>query len=327
LSKNLEPKAKRSKLKLLVIQAAFFLFLVFYALYVPFPSEKEPIRFYSSHTRDDLYWITVKAIRSAKRSLHIYTYALTDPSVLSLLMQKAKEGLAVHVTYHEKNTPRLKKLPHLYLHPKAEKGLMHAKWIVADETFILIGTANLTTSSLKMHDNLLIGIYDPSFAKALISPQTYQGVIGTQNLSFYFLPHRDGLSHLLSHLEKTEKKLFAALFTFTHPKLSQTLLDLHQKGVNVTLALDQTSSRGASKQTFQALKEGGVPICTNQGLPLLHHKWALLDESTLLLGSANWTRAAFEKNRDYLLSLSPLTKKQKRFFQKMIKQIEKESAF
>lgn len=332
-------KDKRFKLFLLFLGS---LSLIFYATHFPLPTKQRPIRFYSTHNREDLRLITLKALTKAKHSIHIYTYCLTDPQVLSLLMKKAHLGVEIHITYHEKNTPRLKQLPNLYKHhlkkranqssspihfyPVRKGGLMHAKWIVIDQKLILIGTANLTPSSLMMHDNFIIGIESPEFAKSLIIPSSYKAMIGNQQLTFFLLPEKEGLTHLLQVLSGAQTKVSIALFTFTHPLIAKTLIDLHKRGVSIDLTLDQHVARGSSKNILTTLLEHNLLVRQSKGRQLFHHKWALIDETTFVMGSANWTKAAFLKNKDFILFLSPLTKKQIKYLKKTTNQIKKESS-
>lgn len=319
LLSNFGLKAKKSRFFLLFVGAVA---LVFYATYFPLPSGKAPVRFYSTHLREDLRLVVLKALKSAKDSIHVYTYALTDPHVLSILMKKAKEGLDVHVTYHQKNTPKLENLPHLHLHPEKGRGLMHAKWIVIDEKMVFLGTANLTSSSLMMHENLLAGFHAPEFAKALLTPSFYQGTVGKSELTFYLLPDPKALPHLLKLLDQAKKKIHIAMFTFTHPLIVSKLIELHQRGVEVKVSLDQMGSRGASKMAAETLQAAGVPVQAFQGMPLFHHKWALIDESTLVLGSANWTQAAFKKNKDFILFITNINKK---YLKNTVNTIKKDS--
>ena len=62
----------------------------------------------------------------------------------------------------------------------------------------------------------------------------------------------------------------------------------------------------------------------SQGRELLHHKWAVIDDRVLAMGSANWTKAAFNKNSDFLFFLSPLDKRQRRFLGNLWEIIESE---
>ncbi|MGH2611481.1 MAG: phospholipase D-like domain-containing protein, partial [Rhabdochlamydiaceae bacterium] len=82
---------------------------------------------------------------------------------------------------------------------------------------------------------------------------------------------------------------------------------------------------GASKKAVQKLSSAGIEIFLSSGLPLLHHKWAYIDHKELILGSTNWTEAAFRKNEDVLLFLKPLSKPVQSQIESIISAIQMES--
>ena len=301
---------------------------MYYALYTPFPTPEHPIHFYSNHTRDNLKRVYKKALKTAKKSIELSIYSLTDPHLLHILEKQADAGVAVTLFYDPKATtipPTLK--DKCTLVPYKKSALMHRKILIIDNKLTFLGSANLTPTSLKVHDNLVIGIHNHPFASsALMNPQT--------DLS---LPHQAGrlwllpeaklkaLHSLIDHICKAKKKIHVALFTLTHPKLVQALIDAHSRGVAVTCILDHYTAEGASKKAQEALVKQGVTVAFSRGQQLLHHKWVHIDNHTLFFGSANWTKAAFSTNSDCLMKLSPLTKNQRKFMRKMWKIILLES--
>lgn len=303
------PKVKRFNWKSPVLAGLFFILLtsilIFYCLYIPLPTIKKPFRIYSTDKRDDLKELLKKAIGQAEESITLYSYSITDKDILSLLKNK---DIPVHLYYHEKATPSLKKfegdLFHLY--PIKGRGLMHQKIWIIDQKLLFLGSANLTPSSLKMHDNLMVGLYAPSFAEDLSSEQveemSYQ--IGGINLHYFPLPSQKGLEAVLATLDQAQKRVTLSLFTFTHPLLIEKLLELHRRGVQIDLTLDRTSGQGASRKCREELEKGGIRVKLSQGLQLHHHKWAKIDDKIFILGSANWTKAAFNKNRDFILIIT-----------------------
>ena len=106
------------------------------------------------------------------------------------------------------------------------------------------------------------------------------------------------------------------MFTFSHPLLIEELIGAHQRGVDVTVAVDYYTGRGAGALALQTLSKGGIKVFLSQGQQLLHHKWMVVDNS-LLLGSANWTKAAFSVNQDFFLLLHPLSSDQKKYLKKL----------
>jgi len=182
---------------------------------------------------------------------------------------------------------------------------MHRKIAVIDETLTLVGTANFTPPSLKMHSNLFLGIWDPSLAKFLSHSIEEEGIfqIGEGEISSFLLPEggKRALEAIAEEIDRAQERIDLAIFTLTHPLLIEKLIEANDRGVEITVAIDRYTSRGASRKGVEMLEEHGMPVRIHTGGGLLHHKWALIDGKTLIIGSANWTRSAFAKNQDCLL--------------------------
>ena len=269
------------------------------------PSSKKPYRLYSTDQGDDLKEVLKKSIRRSKESITLCTYAVTDLGILSLLKKKAAEGVEIHLTYHKKTSPNLHLLEekNFYFHPIQEKGLMHEKIWIIDKELLFLGSTNLTPSSLKMHANLMIGLYSPSLATTLsnMRPSKITGKVGKRELLYFSLPNQEALQTLLSTLDQAKKMVKISLFTFTHPRLVDKLIELHKRGIRVFVTLDGTTAEGSSKEARKRLEEAHVEIKVSKGRELFHHKSAEIDNKIFIIGSANWTQAAFNKNRDFIM--------------------------
>ena len=199
---------------------------------------------------------------------------------------------------------------------------MHQKILILDHEMIFIGSANFTKASLKMHDNLVIGLHDKEIASfiqnnAPVNGGFFEKSLHEQNIEIWLLPHQNALKRLKDKIRKAQHTLQIALFTLTHPELVDEITEAKKRGVQVTVILDKHSSLGASSKAMQHLLKEGVNVLLSQGLQLMHHKLAFIDESELITGSANWTKSAFTKNQDCLIALSPLTRDQKRNLKKV----------
>ncbi|MBS0628868.1 MAG: hypothetical protein JSS30_01430 [Verrucomicrobia bacterium] len=258
----------------------------------------------------------MQALKRANQSISLQIYELSDPSILALLQKKHERGIEVKI-FHDKKRTLPKGLP---AQPVKSKGLMHRKILVIDGALVLLGTANFTTQSLKMHDNLILGLWHPELATTLKGTYT----LGTIQIGCYLLPEMSGpaITALGEAIEGAKQTIQVAMFTLTHPDLVGKLANAQKRGVKVTVAIDRYTAMGASKKAVEQLQEAGAEILLNQGSQLLHHKWAIIDSKTLVLGSANWTAAAFAKNHDCLLILENLPPSE----QKVIKVIWKQVA-
>ncbi|HEX4840377.1 MAG TPA: phospholipase D-like domain-containing protein [Rhabdochlamydiaceae bacterium] len=308
--------AKKSKILLSLFSlAALYLVLIRAALNPSLPSPENPLVFYSNQKRDDFRLVLKKAFADAQKSIAITMYAITDEELLKKLYQKAHNGVSVRIWHDPKSGSTPVSTPLVATAVKT-KGLMHRKIITTDESHVFIGSANMTTSSLVLHDNLSVGFYHPPLAQFLKSPTSpyFDFNIHNQSCRLWMLPDLNALDYLMQQLDMAESSIFVAMFTLTHPDLLQALVNAQKRGVQVSIALDHYAARGASKKAVAFLQNHHIPVTFSQGQQLLHHKWAYIDRSQLILGSTNWTKAAFAKNQDCLVFFKSLTLNQKKIF-------------
>lgn len=313
-------KKKRFPFALLFF-ALFFVWLAKASLSPSLPKAGEPALFYSNQARQNLHHTLLSALREARFSIYLVMFGLTDPAILQTLSEKAQKKVSTEVYYDRKGSPPLEnRLPEeVHLHSVKGKGLMHQKILVLDDATVFLGSANFTPSSLKMHDNLIIGLSSPAVARFLKAhapqkPGHLLTRVGGQELSLWLLPDPKGhvLTELKRKIRSARKTLHLSLFTFTHRGLAEEIVRAHERGVQVEVVIDLYSGLGASAPVVELFKQAGISVSLSQGPQLLHHKFALIDEQTLITGSANWTASAFTKNSDCLLCLSPLTQEQKK---------------
>lgn len=206
---------------------------------------------------------------------------------------------------------------------------MHQKILILDNETVFIGSANMTSASLRMHDNLVIGLVSRPVANFLREHEPYdhgylKTMVGGQEMEIWLLPDPRGkaLTELRKKIRAAHKSIQIALFTFTHPGLVEEVIDAHKRGVHVSIVIDMHSGLGASSKIVEKLRAEGVPVHLSRGIQLLHHKFIYIDEKTLITGSANWTKAAFYKNSDLILALHHLNEEQKKFMNRLWHTVE-----
>jgi phosphatidylserine/phosphatidylglycerophosphate/cardiolipin synthase-like enzyme len=309
---------------------ALSLWFVWDSLNPPLPKANEPPTLYSNQSKQDLVLTFLEALHLAKKSIYLVMFGLTDTAILNTLIQKSKAQVETTIYYDPKASPNLLQLfPYNTIHAVAGPGLMHQKILVLDDEMVFIGSANMTLSSLKMHDNLVIGLASKPIAAFLKEKAPYETghietFVGGQKVSLWLLPDPKGhaLDDLKHKIRNATRSIRIALFTFTHPTLLDELILAHKRGVDVAIVLDAQSASGASSKTAAILKAAKIPTFINQGIQLLHHKFVYIDEQTLITGSANWTKAAFTKNHDCLIELQQLTDTQKEFLNTLWNRIQ-----
>lgn len=291
----------------------------------PQPGEKPIVL--ANQARHDFRMAYCDAICRAKKSVTLVIFALSDKSLIEALSRKAREGVSVSVYCDRKASEGLA----LALGPSVtttyvkSRGLMHQKILVVDDEEVWIGSANMTPESLRHHGNSIaafhsaaVGAFVTNYAEAMrygtlgqVSHAATFTVAG-QQMEMYLLPDEGvALRRLLQVINSAKKTLRIAMFTWTHPELLEAVLAAHRRGVAVHVVMDYNSAQGASHKIYTVLQDAGVDISMNDNGVLLHHKTCVVDDKTLVLGSLNWTQAAFTQNNDCFIILHGITRAQK----------------
>lgn len=304
------------------------------------PGSNTPVELYSNQTHDDLTQLYVSAIRSAKQSITFIIYALLDPQVIHALQEKSEEGIPVYIVCDAKASPGIvKKLPKAQIVRRLGPGLTHQKILIIDDKQILAGSANMTTDSLTVHGNLVVGLDNPALAQALtakaksmdeeggMTPLMHkETTIGDQNIELWVLPDDpNAVKRMIQLFRSAKKSIKVAMFTWTRVDFTQELIQAAKRGVKVEAVIDRYSGKGASAKIVKMLNQNGIPVALSTGHGLLHHKFVYIDNNILVNGSANWTNSAFKNNDDYFIVIYPLTPEQQLKMNQLWQAIQKKS--
>lgn len=294
---------------------------------VHFPDSGVISEIYGNDSRDDLRQMYRSAILSAKSSVLLLVYTLTDETIISALKEKSLQGVNVKVIVDAKASPgsaeRLGKQVETIR--RFGKGIMHCKILVVDEELILLGSANMTGDSLRLHSNLVLGINSAAMAAYILEKSAslqetgkaghypcQSFTAGGQNLELWFLPD-DSLNalHRLKHLiRSSETSINIAMFTWTRMDLAQEVVRAANRGIKVQIAIDSNQAKGACSSLVRYLIDQGIDVRFNTGSGLLHHKYMCIDDKILTIGSANWTKKAFSDNDDCFVIIEDLSSEQ-----------------
>lgn len=266
-------------------------YLCYFSIFVPLPSKEYPLRIYDQNLKS-LY---CKALKSAHSRLDLLAYGFSDPHILKIIQSKKHEGVEIHTLCDARGSPK-----HPIVNRIKGTGLMHTKLAVIDEALVLLGSANLTPTSLEMHHNCVLGVHSIALAHFFRSDKK---IFNEHGLSIWKLPEPSALPALINTIDQAKHTIKAALFNLTHPELIHALERAQERGVIVTVIIDRYTRNHRLSPLIHVRK--------SKGPELMHNKWAFIDESLLVIGSANWTKAAFNKNREILAIVSGLEAKQR----------------
>lgn len=102
---------------------------------------------------------------------------------------------------------------------------------------------------------------------------------------------------IINHLEQAQSEIVAAIAWFTDRDIFDVLCKKAHSGVKVTVALiGDEINQGPGGLSFEKLRSlgGRVIMLPSSGRnePTMHHKFCVIDSSTVITGSYNWSKKA-----------------------------------
>ncbi len=260
-------------------------------------------------------------IASARKSIDMTMYELTDVAVIDALAAAAAKGLAVRVIldqHDEKasNTPaynslQAKKVGVHWANPAY--AVTHQKTITVDAATSAIMTLNLTPADYAYDRDFAVitgnaadvaaieTTFNADFTNSAITPPTGDNLVWSPTNS---------LSSLQALIRGATQSLLIAQEEFDDTAIQSDLLSALKRGVSVTLIQENENNQYTS--TLTPLKQAGAKIAvytsTKSSAYYIHTKAVLADYSTaqakLFLGSENFSADSLGKNRELGLIFS-----------------------
>ena len=267
----------------------------------------------------------VAFIGSASKTLDVCVYDLDLPEFAQALLAAHRRGVKVRVIISEENAAKayavagqlaeMEKAGILTL-AHNRSGLMHNKFMIADGLRVWTGSYNLTRNCSRFNDNHAIVLESPElaenyelewreifekrhgkrFAYPTPHPEVDVGGVVVHNL---FTPEDDVRGALVAEMAKATNEIVIMAFSFTDKAMTEAVRQALGRQVRVVIVLDSgmATHPGANTKELEAM---GANVRMSPGV-LLHHKVIVVDRQTVVLGSANFSGGAFDKNDENVL--------------------------
>ena len=136
-----------------------------------------------------------------------------------------------------------------------------------------------------------------------------------------FSHEKTSLVQFIHFLRCTKRTIDICVFTITCNDIANEILALHKQGKKVRVITDtqQKNNKGSDIQQF---RNAGIPVKEDHTDSHMHHKFAVIDNTIVMTGSFNWTRAAVLYNRENVVvtDVKPVVQAFRQEFQSMWKQ-------
>jgi phosphatidylserine/phosphatidylglycerophosphate/cardiolipin synthase-like enzyme len=265
----------------------------------------------------------VTAIDGARLSVHAAMYSLTLKDVRDALVRAHRRGVDVKVVMESDNidaeAPQRLKEAGIPLLGDRRQGLMHDKFMVIDGTEVWTGSMNFTTSGAYLDDNVLVRVlsrdlaedYETEFSEMYLddrfgpdmgrrTPNPRITVSGIP-MEVYFSPDDHVEAALIQMLADSRSSINFLAYSFTSDGLGNALVKAKERGITVSGVMD--ADQGASNQgtELEAFQDAGIDVRLDGNAGQMHQKVLIIDETTVALGSYNFSASAEKSNDENLL--------------------------
>lgn len=126
--------------------------------------------------------------------------------------------------------------------------------------------------------------------------------VGTTDV--YFSPKGGATEAIVKEIIAAKQEILVQAYGFTSKPIAKAILDAKKRGIGVIAILDKSNiKKDKNKAQYTAatfLQNAGCMVLVDDSHPIAHNKVIIIDRSTLITGSFNFTAAA-EKNAENLL--------------------------
>ena len=131
-------------------------------------------------------------------------------------------------------------------------------------------------------------------------------------LGVYFTPPAGAAQAIVKAIDASSKEVLVQAYGFTHNAMAQAIVRAHQRGVKVSVLLDQKSDH-TNRYVVDLFNNAQVTMRQDGKHAIAHNKVMVIDENIVITGSFNFTNSAETRNAENFLILksSPLAARYK----------------
>ncbi len=124
----------------------------------------------------------------------------------------------------------------------------------------------------------------------------------TGTIDVYFSPRGGATEAIVKEITSAKSEILVQAYSFTSTPIAKALVDARKRGVKIEAVLDK-SQKKEKYSSADFVAHAGIPTYIDSAHAIAHNKIIILDRSTVITGSFNFTKAAEEKNAENLLIL------------------------
>lgn len=105
---------------------------------------------------------------------------------------------------------------------------------------------------------------------------------------------------ICSQLRFAKNQIDICVFTISDDEITEEILAAHRRKKDIRIITDDEKAFDLGSD-IDRIKRVGIKVLTDRSPVHMHHKFALIDNETVLTGSYNWTRSAATHNYENIV--------------------------
>lgn len=267
----------------------------------------------------------IEHINNAQVSIHIASFEFNLTRVAEALIAAKNRGVDVKWMADDKNGTQYDTQPGrgqfsmltgagIQVKDDARSALMHNKFWIFDQQIVWTGSTNITVNGVyKQNNNVIVirseevaYIYEREFQEMWNgqfgprAPSTVNSqwvILDGTPVQVLFTPEDKAMSKMIAVVKDAQRSIRFLAFSFTDFPLAQTMIDRANAGVDVR-GIFETFGSNSPNSELKTLWCAGLPVRQDGNSSFLHHKVIIVDESTVMTGSMNYSSNADESNEE-----------------------------
>jgi phosphatidylserine/phosphatidylglycerophosphate/cardiolipin synthase-like enzyme len=200
-------------------------------------------------------------------------------------------------------------------------GLMHNKFVVIDGRILWVGSMNFTTNGVYCNNNNIVRITSPRLAanytaemdemyvERQFGPDSAENTanetvsIGGIEVENYFGPEKEISLIISRRVARAESEILFLAFSFTDEQIGESLLGRADAGVIVRGVFERVGSDTPFSyyNPLDQARLSNVAVLTDGNPRVMHHKLFIIDRTTVIFGSFNFSDSANRRNDENII--------------------------
>lgn len=119
-----------------------------------------------------------------------------------------------------------------------------------------------------------------------------------------FTPGEDCTGLIVEVIDQAKKSIYVQAYSFTSTPIMRALLLAKRRGVDVQVILDKSHVKNKQYSAATFFTNNQIPLLIDYKPDIAHNKVMIIDKTTVITGSFNFTKAAQFRNAENVLVIN-----------------------